>query len=86
MLDGLLIMWVRLVEPEEALDFFVCPEAVRDTAHESESGRSRSGLSFGDDFFYESFVFCRFPVVQRWILHDLSACEPDEGLWAQQTA
>ena len=86
MQDGLLVVCIWLFEPEEALDFLVRPERVCDAAHESKSGRPRSGLSFSYDFFHESFIFSCFPIVQWRILHDLPACEPDEGLRAQETA
>jgi len=85
-LHGLLVVCVWLFEPEKALDFLGRPETVCNTAHESKSGCPWSSLSISDDLLHEAFIFRRFPIVQRGILNDLSAREPDEGLWPQQAS
>lgn len=76
---------VRL-EPEEAHDFAIRPEMVRDVADQRESGRSGPGLTLSNDLLHKPLVFVRLAVIQRWVLHDLSTREPDKGLWPKKTS
>ena len=75
-----------MLEPKCARDLPVSPETVRDAANQGESGCPRTRLSFRDDFLDELPIFARLSIIQRWMFDDLSASEPYQWLWAQESA
>ena len=66
-----------LVEPEQLVHLPVRPEVVRDAGDQRKRRRPGTGLSIRNNFFHEPLVFVGFPVVQWWVLHDLSAGQPN---------
>ena len=79
-LDRLLAMRRRCLEPEISMHFSVDPKGVRDTADESKRRRAWAGLPIGDDLLNEPLVFRRLAIIQRRVFYDLAGRKPNKGM------